>query len=329
MGAAAVTPSPKTRADRTTPPTHTRVQVAGVQLLPAHDGGTVLCRLMLEGDSSSEDLAATLDEVLEEFEGSAKRSNQKSRRTSWVRLLERVRASELVVFWCDGTAVRSDSLPDEIWRTLERFGAGEEGVLGESCVVVAGDLASQQEIVREWMLGKLEPNRKPGPALGSGEAASLPDLDVIVEQHERRLKAMQKLEKTVARLGKRGEHERACATFAEARQQLGLNDIQPAFEAYRSAVQVKISKTMVEQWDEGQRNELAGRLNDVAAALSAYLENGGRVGRLKVGSGSSDTLKFVLRVQRPKLTERTLGLDLPSLSLVPMPAPTRKVKAPS
>ena len=284
---------------------------------------------MLEGDVASEELAAVLRSVLEEFEGSAQRTNQRSRSSSWVLLLERLRASDPVGLWCDGMAVRSDSLPDEIWRTLERFAAGEEGVRGEACLVVVGDLASQQECVREWMLGKLEPNRKPGPDVGGEGAASLPDLDVIVEQHERRLAVMVKLQKTVARLGKGGEHEKACAAFAEARQHLGLDDIQPAFESYRSAVQSKISKTTVEKWDEGERNELAGRLNDVAAALSAYLENGGRVGRLKVGSGSSDTLKFVLRVQKPKLTERTLGLDLPVLSLVPMPAPNRKSKGPS
>jgi hypothetical protein len=113
-------------------------------------------------------------------------------------------------------------------------------------------------------------------------------------------------------LGKRDEHDKACAAFAAARQQLGLDDIQPAFEAYQNAIGSLQERTRSRQ----DKSRLASLLNAAAGALCAHLEVDGRVGRLHVGGKSEGSGTFQLR--SPGTGTRSkhgLGQTLPAFRL--------------
>ena len=172
---------------------------------------------------------------------------------------------------------------NEAAQSLHNGGKNEEaaGSLGAPC--------DEEPIAHE--IGPSGPQEEQDKT-PSVEADLLPGFETLLEQRRQELVLRLGIEDAeIERLAEEGADDEVCARFVAARQMLGLDDLQSAFEVYQRAI--GLPRDNIATRDEKER--LAGLLNNVAKALCAKLETDVGQGRLTVGGKSEGGGVFQLR----------------------------------
>jgi len=133
-------------------------------------------------------------------------------------------------------------------------------------------------------------------------------------QEQPTLKDLRLNEVSIKRLVAKGNHDEVRSRFVEAREKVGINALQPAFDCYQMAIGAFSEEARTGLSKEAKR-EMVSRLNSLAQVLCAVFEFKGVEGRLDVSGPRRGTFQVRALVGRKRGTTMGIGQGLPLLRL--------------